>query len=98
MAQQLNLTEHDKEELERQHATAIECERHAREQRRIESLNAPVYSEMDLVAAKRDLAVKVLAIIEREEVSRFGKGATGISSAVRDFFTESGVEVETKTP
>jgi hypothetical protein len=29
-----------------------------------------------------------------DQRGRFGEGATGISSVVRDFFTESGVEVE----
>jgi hypothetical protein len=47
-----------------------------------------------IAAAKRDLAEKVLQVIETEERCRFGEGAKGISSAVRDFFTESGVAVE----
>lgn len=48
-------------------------------------------------AAARDLAVKVLAAVEAEEVSRFGEGATGISSVVRDLFTSEGIELDATT-
>ncbi len=41
---------------------------------------------------KRDLAVKVLATIEAEERSRFGEGATGISSAVRGLWIAEGID------
>ncbi len=49
----------------------------------------------EVAAAKRDLAEKVLRVVEREERSRFGEAATGISSAVRDLFAESGIELTT---
>jgi len=51
-----------------------------------------------LTGEKRDLAEKVLRVVEREERGCFGEGATGISSAVRDLFVESGIEVERKGP
>jgi hypothetical protein len=48
-----------------------------------------------IAASEYDLAEKVLQVIEKEERSRFGEGVTGISSAVRDFFAHSGIELTT---
>jgi hypothetical protein len=58
------------------------------------------YTKAELVAAKRDLAEKVLAAIaaiEAEEVSRFGEGAKGISAKVRELFTNEGIARDATT-
>jgi hypothetical protein len=44
-------------------------------------------------AARSTLASKVLEAVEAEEESRFGKGAHGISAALRDLFQKEGIEI-----
>lgn len=50
-------------------------------------------SDDPIADAKRDLAVKVLAVVEAEERSRLSEGATGISSVVRDLCTAEGINL-----
>jgi hypothetical protein len=90
----LTQTEADRRAVQRMHDDAIEHDKRVREQRRIESINAPIYSENDM----RELAEKVLAAINSYTPTT-GNGLiahSAVHAAVSRVFTESGVAVETK--
>ena len=55
---------------------------------------ANLLRDRDTPAARAALAQKVIAVVEAEEESRFGKGAHGISAALREMFQKEGVEVK----